>query len=119
MIFKRCFRGRFCKGNEHLWHHVNAEVVDFHTPTYERETGVAIDVLQTGSHPRMLLYMLDELFYVYKRVGVNDVDRQHVVTYEILTVALFRCTKQHGSQKECYTPSFDCHATPCSRVTLL
>ena len=66
--------------------------------------GVPIDVLRTGSHPCMLLYMLDELFYVYKGVGGKDVDRQCVVAHKILKIALFHCTECHGSQKkECNT----------------
>ena len=72
--------------------------------TYEQDTGAPIDVLRTGSHLQMLLYALDKLFYVYKGVGVNDVDGQRIVAYEILTVASLCCTEQCGSQKkECNT----------------
>ena len=104
VIFKRCFKGKFSKSNEHLWWHINVEIADFQMLTYERNTGVPIDVLRTGSLPRMLLYALNELFYVYKGVGVNDADGQCVVAYEILMVALLHCTEWHGSQKkECNT----------------
>ena len=54
------------------------EIDDFQMPTYERGTGAPIDVLRTGSHPHMLLYVLDKLFYMYKGVGGNDMDGQHV-----------------------------------------
>ena len=64
VIFKKCFKGKFSKSNEHLWQHVNMVITDFQTPTYEQDTGTPIDVLRTSSHPRMLLYVLDELFYV-------------------------------------------------------
>ena len=104
VIFKKHFKGKFSKSNEHLWQHINVEIDDFQMPTYERDTGVPIDVLRTGSHPHMLLYVLNELFYVYRGVGENDVDRQRVVAYEILTVASIHCMEQHGSQKkECHT----------------
>ena len=103
-IFKRHFKGKFSKSNEHLWWHVNVEIADFQTPTYEWDKGMPIDVLRTGSHPCMLLYVLDELFYVYKGVGVNDMDGQCIVAYEILMVASLCCTEQCGSQKkECNT----------------
>ena len=90
--------------NEHLWRHVNAEITDFQMLTYEWDMGAPIDVLRTGSHPHMLLYALDKLFYVYKGVGVNDVDGQCIVAYKILTVVLLCCMEQRGSQKkECNT----------------
>ena len=45
--------------------------------------GAPIDVLRTSSHLHMLLYALNKLFYVYKQVGVNDVDGQCVVAYKV------------------------------------
>ena len=66
------------------------EVADFQTPTYDQEMGVPIDVLRTGMHPRMMLYMLDELFYVYRGVGTNNMDGQCIIAYEILTIALLQ-----------------------------
>ena len=76
----------------------------FQTLTYEWLMGTPIDVLRTGSHLHMLLYVLNELFYVYRGVGVNDADGQHVVAYEILTVVSLCCMEWHGSQKkECNT----------------
>ena len=100
VIFKKCFKGKFSKSNEHLWWHVSAELAVFQMLTCEWDTGTPIDVLRTGSHLRMLLYTLDELFYVYRGVGENDVDGQHVVAYEILKVASLRCMEQCGSQKK-------------------
>ena len=85
-----------------------AEIANFQILTYERDTGAPINVLRTGSHPYMLLYMLNELFYVYKGVGANDMDGQHVDMdgqhYEILRVASLCCMEWCGSQKkECNT----------------
>ena len=73
-----------------MWWHVNTEVTNFQMPTYERDTGAPIDVMRTGSHPCMLLYVLNEL----------NMDGQHVVAYKILMVASLYCTEWHGSQKE-------------------
>ena len=87
VIFCRCFGGRFCKGNEHLWHHVNEEVVDFHTPTFQREMVTALDMLCTSYHPCVLMYALDKLFFVFKKLQVDDFDAQCVVVYEILQIA--------------------------------
>ena len=86
VIFKKRFKGKFSKSSEHLWRHVNAEIGNFQMPTYEQDMGGPINVLRTGSHPHMLLYALDELFYVYKGVGVNDADRQCIVAYCMIPV---------------------------------
>ena len=100
MIFKKCFKGKFSESNEHLWQHIGVELADFQMLTYERGMGAPINVLRTGICPCMLLYMLDELFYVYKGVGGNDVDRQHVVAYEILNIVLLHCMEWCSSQKK-------------------
>ena len=59
-----------------------------------------IDVLRTSTCPCMMLYVLDELFYVYRGVGANDVDGQHVIAYEILTLALLHLTEWCGNPKK-------------------
>ena len=82
VIFHRHFSVRFCKGIEHLWCHVNEEMADFHTLTFERGMGTALDVLHTGYHPRILMYMLDEFFLVFKKLWANDFNAQCVVAYE-------------------------------------
>ena len=91
LIFKKCFKGKFSKSNEHFWWHIGMEIADFQTLTYEWDMGAPINVLRTGSCKHMLLYMLDKLFYMYKGVGANDVDGQCVVAYEILKAALLHC----------------------------
>ena len=100
VIFHRHFGGRFCRGNEHLWCHVNEEMADFHTPTFQRETGMALDVLHTGYCLCVLMYVLYGLFFVFKKLHADDFDTQSVVAYEILQIMLHQCTEQHGSKKE-------------------
>ena len=69
-------------------------------PTHNHETGTPIDLRMNGTHTRMMLYALDELFYMFWGIGANDIDGQCVVAYEILTIALFCCTEWHGSPKK-------------------
>ena len=88
MIFHKRLGGRFCKSNEHLWHHVNEEAVDFHTMTFQSETGMALDMLHTSYYPHLLLYMLNELFFIFKKLRAGNFDMQCVVTNEILQIAL-------------------------------
>ena len=100
VIFRRHFKGTFSKSSGHLWRHINSEVADFQTPTYDQDMGMPINVLRTSMHLRMMLYALDELFYVYRGMDTNDVDGQHVIAYEILTVALLYCIEWHGNPKK-------------------
>ena len=100
VIFHGHFGGRFCKGNEHLWHHVNKETVDFHTPTFKRGTGMVLDMLHTGYHLCVLMYMLDELFFVFKKLWTNDFNVQCMVAYEIPQIVSHRCMEWHGSEKK-------------------
>ena len=44
----------------------------------------------------MLLYSLNELFQVFKEVGVNDINRQCIVAHKIVSLASLHCTEQRG-----------------------
>ena len=94
------FKGTFCKGSKHLWRHVNKDLVDFQMPNHDRKTGVPIDLRRTGTHLRMMLYTLDELFYMFLGIGTNDIDGQQVTAYEILTIASLCCMEWHDSPKK-------------------
>ena len=100
VIFHRHFGGRFCRGSEHLWHHVNDEAMDFHTPTFQRETGAALDMLHTGYCLHVLMYMLDELFFIFKKLQANDFDAQCMMAYDILQIASCRCMEWCRSEKK-------------------
>ena len=100
VIFHRRYGGRFCRGNEHLWCYVNEEVADFHTPTFQREMGMALDMLRTGYCPCILMYAPDKLFFVFKKLQADDFNVQCVLAYEILQIASCQCMEQHGSKKK-------------------
>ena len=59
-----------------------------------------IALRRTGMCPHMMLYTLDELSCMFWGVGTNNIDGQHVVAYEILTIASLHCTEWHGSPKK-------------------
>ena len=69
-------------------------------PTHDHKTGMPIDLKRTGTCPCMMLYTLDELFYVFWGIGTNDIDGQCIITYEILTVASMHCTEWCSSPKK-------------------
>ena len=58
------------------------------SPTMQHGTLQNEDVLCKGYRPKMLLYTLDELFYIYDQVKDHrDIDEKLVVVYEILSLA--------------------------------
>ena len=53
------------------------------------------DVMRDGYCPKMLLFALDELFYVYDQIKKQwRPNEKIVVTYEILCLSMNRCTEQ-------------------------
>ena len=73
----------------------------FKTPTLNKETLWAEDSMRDGYHPRMLLYALDELFYVYAQVkNSRRPDEKLMLAYEILCISANPCTnRQNGIEK--------------------
>ena len=59
------------------------------------------DMMQDGYRPKMLLFMLDELFYIFDQIKKQRrADEKIVVAYEILCLSAQQCTKQwHGLEK--------------------
>ena len=73
----------------------------FKTPTLNKETLWAKDSMRDGYHPKMLLYALDELFYIYMQVkNSRRPDKKLVLAYEILCISANRSTDQmNGIEK--------------------
>ena len=68
-------------------------VPPFKMPTLNKETLWAKDSMRDGYHPKMLLYVLDELFYIYAQI--KNSRRAHnklVLAYEILCISTNQCT---------------------------
>ena len=60
------------------------------------------DMLREGYWPKMLLYALDELFYIFDQVKWQQgTDERLNVAYKILCLSMLRCTEwQHGLEKK-------------------
>ena len=60
------------------------------------------DVLHDGYWPKMLLYTLDELFYIFNQMKRQQgMDEKIIVAYKILCLSTLRCTKRwHGSKRK-------------------
>ena len=57
--------------------------------------------MRDGYHPKMLLYALDKLFYLYAQIKNSQrVDDKLVLAYEILCISTNRCTdRRNGVEK--------------------
>ena len=65
----------------------------FKMPTLNKETLWAKDSMSYGYHPKMLLYVLDGLFYVYVQVkNSRRLDDKLMLAYEILCISANCCT---------------------------
>ena len=63
------------------------------------------DSMRDGYHPKMLLYVLDELFYVYTQIKNSQrADNKLVLTYEILCISTNQCTDQWNGVKKTGMP---------------
>ena len=77
----------------------------FKMPTLNKEMLWAKGSMRDGYHPKMLLYALDKLFYVY--VQVKDswrADDKLVLAYEILCISTNHCTDQWNRVKKTSVP---------------
>ena len=70
-------------------------------PTLNTKTLWPEDSMRDGYHPEMLLYVLDELFYIYSQVeNLWRVDKKVILAYEILCISANWCTdRQNGIKK--------------------
>ena len=77
-------------------------IATFKTPTMQCGTLCNEDVLCKGYRPKMLLYALDELFYIFDQVKRQQgTDERLVVAYKILCLSALQCTeRRHGSEKK-------------------
>ena len=72
----------------------NAGVPPFITPTLNKGTLWATDIMRDGYCPKMLLYALDELFFIYVQIRDSPRDERVMLAYEILCISSNRCTNR-------------------------
>ena len=101
-IFRWCFNATFSKDYKHLWRHASETAADFTALILHIDDLGPCSVKCMGSHPKMLLYALDELFHVFRGMGTNDLDGQCIVAYENLSFASLHCTEWCGKSKKCH-----------------
>ena len=77
----------------------------FKMPTFHKETLWAKESMRDEYHPKMLLYVLDELFYVYIQVKNSQrANDKLVLTYDILCILANCCMDQRNGIKKTGVP---------------
>ena len=84
------------------WKCKSKGIASFKTPTMQCSTLWNEDVLCEGYRPKILLYTLDELFYIYDQVKHHrGIDEKLVMVYEILGLTTLCCMEcQGGVEKQ-------------------
>ena len=83
------------------WGGGNACIPPFKMLTMDVSTLHHEDAMRDGYWPKMLLFTLDELFYIYSQIkNQQRVNEKIVITYKILCLSMNRCTDWwHGLEK--------------------
>ena len=73
----------------------------FETPSMQLGSLHHEEVMRDGYRPKMLLFTLDKLFYIFDQIRRQwSTDEKIVVAYEILCLSVQQCTEQwHGVEK--------------------
>ena len=68
-------------------------VPPFKTPTLNTDTLHPEDTMKDGYRPKMLLFALDEWFYIYSQVkNLQRADTKIILAYKILCISTNQCT---------------------------
>ena len=83
----------------------DACIPPFKTPTLNTEMLHTKDTMRDGYRPKMLLFALDELFYIYSQVkNLQRADEKVILAYEILCISANRCTDWWNGVKKTSMP---------------
>ena len=63
---------------------------NFHTPSLSVVNLDEVNLLCLGHHPKMFLFLPEEMAYMYTRIGAEDIDGLQVMAYEVLAMAEMR-----------------------------
>ena len=80
-------------------------VPPFKMPTLQKGILWAIDSMRNGYCPKMLLYVLDELFYIYAQIKNSQrEDDKLMLAYEILCLSTNHCMNWQNGVKKTNVP---------------
>ena len=91
----------FSLATEEDWKHKSEGIASFKMPTKQHGTLQNEDILHKGYRLKMLLYALDEIFYIYDQVKHHrGIDEKLVMAHEILSLAVLCCTEHQGGMEK-------------------
>ena len=99
---------------------INENIWDFIVPTFIRcDLPQACTVRYEGHHPRVLLWIMEEFFYISHDLMEEDLDGRVVLSYKLMMEAehLFRI-KRGGGIRRHHSSSSSGSAPPCSQEML-
>ena len=83
----------------------DAGVPPFKMPTLQKGMLQAVESMRDGYHPKMLLYVLDKLFYIYAQIKNSQrEDNKLMLAYEILCLSANHCMDQSNGVKKTGIP---------------
>ena len=76
----------------------------FKTPTLNKGTLWPAKIMKDGYCPKMLLYTLDELFFIYAQIRDSPQDERVMLAYKILCISSIRCTNRRNEAEQMGVP---------------
>ena len=104
-------------GNAHLTYHWRDAVwgwPNFQAPSLSVVNLDEVNLLCLGHHPKMFLFLLEEMAYVYTRISTEDIDGLQIMAYEVLAMA----EMQYHLHKRSTNPQDMTQGDAMSRVVL-
>ena len=83
----------------------DAGIPPFKMPTLNKGTLSASESMRDGYHPKMLLYALDGLFFIYAQIKDSPRDERVVLAYKILCISSNRCTDRCNRVEQMGVPN--------------
>ena len=120
-VFHACFDAHYDMSNESClrwW--INESIRDFIAPTFIRGNVLqACTVCHEGHRPKVLLWIMEEFFYISHDLTEQDRDGHVILSYELMLEAEHRYRVKWGGGIRCHHPSpSSSNAPPCSLDTL-
>ena len=76
----------------------------FKTPTLNKGTLRPAEIMRDCYRPKMLLYALDEIFFIYAQIRDSPQDERVMLAYKILCISSIRCTNRQNGVEQTGVP---------------
>ena len=116
-VFHACFDVRYDASSESClrwW--INENIRDFIVPTYIRgDLPQPCTVRHEGHHPKVLLWIMEEFFYISHDLTEEDRNSRFILSYESMMEVEYQYRIKRGGGTGCHhSPSHVGSTPPCS-----